>query len=35
MFQFSPMGAEQTRVDVSWLVDASADDSKVDVERMT
>ena len=35
MFQFSPMAAEQTRVDVSWLVAASADDSKVDVARMT
>ena len=29
------MAAEQTRVDVSWLVNASADDSKVDVARMT
>jgi phenylpropionate dioxygenase-like ring-hydroxylating dioxygenase large terminal subunit len=35
MFQFSPMAAEQTRVDVSWLVDASADDSEVDIARMT
>lgn len=35
MFQFSPMAAEQTRVDVSWLVDASAEDSQVDVARMT
>jgi len=35
MFQFSPMAAEQTRVDVSWLVANSADDSEVDVARMT
>jgi phenylpropionate dioxygenase-like ring-hydroxylating dioxygenase large terminal subunit len=34
MFQFSPLAAEQTRVDVSWLVDSTADDSKVDVARM-
>jgi phenylpropionate dioxygenase-like ring-hydroxylating dioxygenase large terminal subunit len=34
MFQFMPVAAEQTGVTLSWLVDGSASDAEVDVERM-
>src|SRR5262249_29417136 len=34
MFQFSPAGAESTRVDVSWLVCGDAPENAVDIERM-
>jgi Rieske 2Fe-2S family protein len=34
MFQFMPIAAEQTGVTLSWLVDGSASDAEVDVQRM-
>jgi Rieske 2Fe-2S family protein len=34
MFQFMPVAADQTGVTLSWLVDGSASDAEVDVERM-
>lgn len=34
MFQFSPTGAKDTDVVVTWLVNASARDAEVDLERM-
>jgi phenylpropionate dioxygenase-like ring-hydroxylating dioxygenase large terminal subunit len=34
MFQFMPVAADQTSVTLSWLVDGSASDAEVDVERM-
>jgi phenylpropionate dioxygenase-like ring-hydroxylating dioxygenase large terminal subunit len=34
LFQFLPSGAEHTDVIISWLVDARAADSEVDIERM-
>jgi phenylpropionate dioxygenase-like ring-hydroxylating dioxygenase large terminal subunit len=34
MFQFMPVAAEQTGLTLTWLVDGSASDAEVDVERM-
>jgi len=34
MFQFLPMAVEETEVIISWLVDGSASDSDVDLERL-
>jgi Rieske 2Fe-2S family protein len=34
LFQFLPRGPEGTDVSITWLVDGSAKDADVDVERM-
>jgi phenylpropionate dioxygenase-like ring-hydroxylating dioxygenase large terminal subunit len=34
MFQFSPVSASQTDVTITWLVNGSASDAEVDVQRM-
>jgi Rieske 2Fe-2S family protein len=35
MFRFSPQNAEQTDVEITWLVDRAAEESQVDIDRMT